>query len=640
VNITIGETTVDEIVQRVLETGGLSKSQILAIWEVTEEDYKELQGRVMSKDGSIEKGPRRVGGFIVAGRKERFPDEGADDELLLKNDWEKQTVDRLETLLEHAHLRKLLGPLYQTVRQARKLQTGIDRISRNRELATALVIRHGIDLFCDLDIRRRVAKACAIKHPERWQPGRAAANEFVVNAGFPKLLAGIPTPAALPDYEFLEGRFKLDDLQPFQREVKQALLATLQRPRPGNKAIVTLPTGAGKTRVAVESIREWLTSRYDIVAKTADGAAVLWLAHTEELCEQAYGCFKQVWDASENVCPLLLVRFWGRFCGDLLKHRTTLQQVLSSPSVLISTPQRILTILDGRAQGSETVVEDLKRGLGLLLVDEAHRAAAPSYGRILQDLIPQDRSVSVAGLTATPYRSEYLDKPEEGIKKLKDIFTNLIEPTTLGDLPRDRLKKLQDMLILAIPTFEEIKTPTKKIRMQDILRKPEEPTEEEAEGIDQILAKRTANNPRRRLAIFKHILPFAKDPANSILYFGPLVEDAECMAFLLRREGIPADVISGTTRDATRRQVISEFKQKRIRVLCNCQVLTTGFDAPKVTHLVIARQTVSGVLYEQILGRGLRGPAFGGTAECVILECEDNPFTKGESPNWTEGWKN
>src|SRR5262249_5201850 len=108
------------------------------------------------------------------------------------------------------------------------------------------------------------------------------------------------------------------------------------------------------------------------------------------------------------------------------------------------------------------------------------------------------------------------------------------------------------------------------------------------------------------------------------------VRDAECMAFLLRREGIAAAVISGQTRDVTRRQVVTEFKAKRIRVLCNCEVLTTGFDAPQVTHIIVARPTVSRVLYEQILGRGLRGREFGGTETCTILDCKDN--FKGERP--------
>ena len=73
-----------------------------------------------------------------------------------------------------------------------------------------------------------------------------------------------------------------------------------------------------------------------------------------------------------------------------------------------------------------------------------------------------------------------------------------------------------------------------------------------------------------------------------------------------------------------RRRVVADFKTGLLRVLCNCEVLTTGFDAPRVTHVVMARPTVSRVLYEQMVGRGLRGPVFGGTEECTIIDCEDN----------------
>jgi superfamily II DNA or RNA helicase len=69
---------------------------------------------------------------------------------------------------------------------------------------------------------------------------------------------------------------------------------------------------------------------------------------------------------------------------------------------------------------------------------------------------------------------------------------------------------------------------------------------------------------------------------------------------------------------------VADFKSGGVQVLCNCEVLTTGFDAPRVTHVVMARPTVSQVLYEQMIGRGLRGARFGGTDRCVIIDLEDN----------------
>jgi hypothetical protein len=150
------------------------------------------------------------------------------------------------------------------------------------------------------------------------------------------------------------------------------------------------------------------------------------------LCEQACTCFKQVWAASENICPLLLVRFWGKYTQDLARHRDALRQVLSHPGVLVSTPQRMMNLLDNRIEGAAPTLQDLKGSLGNLVIDEAHRAAAPSYRRILVGLLPHDREISVVGLTATPFRMEYIgDDPQEGTRELKEIFHDWAAPHSL-----------------------------------------------------------------------------------------------------------------------------------------------------------------------------------------------------------------
>jgi hypothetical protein len=70
--------------------------------------------------------------------------------------------------------------------------------------------------------------------------------------------------------------------------------------------------------------------------------------------------------------------------------------------------------------------------------------------------------------------------------------------------------------------------------------------------------------------------------------------------------------------------VIEEFRAGRLQFLCNYGVLTTGFDAPKIRAVIIARPTTSVVLYEQMIGRGMRGPLNGGTEECQVIDLQDN----------------
>ncbi len=620
----------------VFERGHVSKSEIVEIYQLSEDDYTDLQDQILV-DRSIRKGPKRSGGFVLQEKRQWIPEKAANESSLLMAQWEKEAVERLTQLLTTGALKTLLGDLHRAVRNLRNRDTGIDSTTKV-DLATALVIQHGKDLFCEPAIRKHIGVACKIKHPERWHPGKGAAVEFVSRTGFPSELIGVPTPDSLPDYEDLDGRFDLRRLEDFQEEVKGQLDCVMKSR--GCRAIMTLPTGAGKTRVAVESIRDLLTGRYDVAGRVANQAAVLWLAHTEELCEQAYTCFRQVWTNSENVCPLRLIRFWGHYTRDMAKYGAVLQEILSRPTVLISTPHRIVNLLDDRVGGGESVIEGVRKSLGVLLIDEAHRAAAPSYRRILRDLPPSEHSVSVAGLTATPFRMEYdEDNPEQGTRELVEIFHDIIEPIrTLGNDPRERLEKLQEREILARPVWKTIHTHT-IVHLPDV-SKEGFVGEEEMERIDRGMALAT-DKTERRVAILRHILPLAKEESNAILYFGPSVRDAECMAFLLRREHIPAAVVTGNTRDVTRRQVVAEFKQGKIRVLCNCEVLTTGFDAPRVTHIVVARPTVSGVLYEQMVGRGLRGPRFGGTESCVILNCQDD--LRGKLPplgyeSWRKVW--
>jgi DNA repair protein RadD len=616
--------TSQEIARSVLDRGALTKGEVVEAWGLREEEYQQVQ-RQLADHPEIEPGVPGTGGFQARRRRGRLPGEETGMPVLLRAEWEARTVERLSELLQHAELEELLGSLLYTLRQVRKEAEGSDRRGTKRELATALVLQHGTDLFGAPRVREAVARAAGVPFPKRWFPGKTSAGEFVLRADFPDELAGVPAPETPPDLEYLEGRFRLRPLQPFQKEVQRGVLETLLEPI-GRRCIVALPTGAGKTRVAVESIAYWMFDRYDRERDLADRGAVLWLAHTEELCEQACACFRQVWEASEDVCPTTLVRFWGSYTQDLTNHHQALRQTLRKPSVLVTTPQRLLNVLEGKTLGSAAVLADLVPALGLIVIDEAHRAAAPSYRRILGTLARPERPVSVIGLTATPFRMEYLgDDPEEGTRELKEIFHRLVEPVrTLGESPRLRL---QEMGVLAQPVFETLHTPT-------TIRLPDPPSslllsEGEMERLDRVLAIRTDNTPRR-LAIFEKLLPIARDPAHSILYFGPSVRDAECMAFLLRQRGVPAAVVSAETRDVTRRQVVADFKRGELRVLCNYEVLTTGFDAPRVTHVVMARPTVSRVLYEQIVGRGLRGPRFGGTETCVVIDCEDN--YRGDRP--------
>jgi superfamily II DNA or RNA helicase len=115
-----------------------------------------------------------------------------------------------------------------------------------------------------------------------------------------------------------------------------------------------------------------------------------------------------------------------------------------------------------------------------------------------------------------------------------------------------------------------------------------------------------------------------------ILLFAVSVDHAQTMAALLSYEGISAAAISAHTDVGARRHYIEEFRRGRLRVLTNFAVLTAGFDAPSVRAIYVARPTYSPVMYQQMIGRGLRGPLNGGKDRCLIANVKDNIERFGE----------
>ncbi|KPC83466.1 hypothetical protein ADL27_47215, partial [Streptomyces sp. NRRL F-6602] len=85
-----------------------------------------------------------------------------------------------------------------------------------------------------------------------------------------------------------------------------------------------------------------------------------------------------------------------------------------------------------------------------------------------------------------------------------------------------------------------------------------------------------------------------------------------------------------------RRKRIDDFRKGRVQVLTNYGVLTQGFDAPATRVVVVARPTYSPNVYQQMIGRGLRGPKNGGKETCLILNVRDNITNFGEELAFTE----
>ena len=111
------------------------------------------------------------------------------------------------------------------------------------------------------------------------------------------------------------------------------------------------------------------------------------------------------------------------------------------------------------------------------------------------------------------------------------------------------------------------------------------------------------------------------------LLFACNVAHAEALADAFEAEGIRSAVVSYRTPDTERRQVIDGFRSGEIQLLTSVDVLAIGFDVPDADCAIMARPTLSEIVYIQQAGRILR-PA-PGKSDALLLDHAGNSLRFG-----------
>ena len=453
----------------------------------------------------------------------------------------------------------------------------------------------------------------------KWHAGKTWAQKFTEAVGLPTAFAGAGETEDRPLLEDVSPFVPLNPLHNFyQTELVTRLGRGLRAPQMEHGAwnerwLLSLPTGAGKTRVAVEALLDWWAEG------AIDRGTMLWIAQSDELCEQAVQSFCEVWrdrGVRGERRNLPVYRYWGK---------NDCEQAFSG--VVVATIDKLNELVN-RVHNSEPDITGLGKSVRAVVVDETHRIVAPQYRSVLGhvgiDVGTPNKSgapgTPLLGLTATPYRGGNLDE----IRRLVRMFNaQLVVPSGFNN-PISELRAsgvLSEVTHEQLPTSESFTLNPAELRSyQQFNRFP-----------DSFL-RRLGDNPRRNVALLDRLRRLGSSPT---LVFACSVAHAKMLTVMLRRDGIKAAEVSADTRPATRRQIIEEFRAGNLTMLCNYGVLTTGFDAPKIENVMIARPTTSAVLYEQMIGRGTRGPLNGGTPHCVIIDVRDNIENFGEQMAYT-----
>ena len=404
-------------------------------------------------------------------------------------------------------------------------------------------------------------------------------------------------------------------LYPHQRQVANELLSHLDPsrvegvPSDGRRVVAHLPTGAGKTRVAAH-----VTSQLLNAGALDDNGLVIWLASTAELCEQAADELSRAWShLGRWNAPVY--RYWGDSDADL--------SAVSGGFLVAS-----LSKLWGLARRDRQQLVKLSSIAAGVVFDEAHQAVAATYeimvGALLWDSPP------LLGLTATPGRTS--DPSPEDLK-LTDLFAG--NKVTID--PRGHANPIAFLVAggyLAAARFHQFEF--------DALISV---VEDDADGDYGRNILDAIGSDDRRTSDVVSLVRQCLSRHRRVMVFCPSVANAEATGLALREQGVNAGVITAATAPEDRSTVIERFRTRSNEpmALLNYGVLTAGFDAPVTSCVVVARPTLSVVLYSQMVGRGLRGKRVGGNDTCDIWTVVDTKLPGFRSvadafQNWEELW--
>ncbi len=392
------------------------------------------------------------------------------------------------------------------------------------------------------------------------------------------------------------------------REIK------IQLTEPPHRVMLHMPTGSGKTRTAMSIISDHL--------RATEPTVVVWLAYSEELCEQAASEFERTWKQLGDR-SISVHRFWGDYELDLAQVKD---------GIVVAGLAKLYNLL----KQSIRKIGTLGQHCSLVIIDEAHMAVAETYQLVLDSLVIPFPHTALLGLTATPGRT-WADI--EADEQLSRFFAR--RKVTLKVAGFDNpVEYLIHEGYLARASFRPL-FHNSGLELSDAdLRQLETLLD-----IPPSILKQLAADDQRNLRIVLEVESLVKQHSR-ILLFATTVEHADLIAAILQARGIQAYSVTGSTPSSTRTRIIADYMnpEDTPKVLCNYGVLTTGFDAPRTSAALIARPTKSLVLYSQMVGRAMRGTRAGGNEAAEIVTVVDQQLPGFGSfaeafYNWEDVWE-
>jgi DNA repair protein RadD len=231
----------------------------------------------------------------------------------------------------------------------------------------------------------------------------------------------------------------------------------------------------------------------------------------------------------------------------------------------------------------------------IILIDEAHRSLAPTYLTIINHYGQR----VIIGLTATPIRGDG--------KGLGHVYDYMVQCPTISELIA--LGHLVEPHTFAptIPDLTGVRIKNGDYNERDL-----------GEAMNQ-----------RGLVgdVVEHWFRLAHD--RPTIVFASSVKHSISLRDEFHKQGVKVAHIDGDTDKQERREILLDIKYDRIQVVCNCMVLTEGYDEPKMSAASIVRPTKNFGLYLQMGGRILRPCEESGKTDARLIDHSGNVYEHG-----------
>ena len=244
----------------------------------------------------------------------------------------------------------------------------------------------------------------------------------------------------------------------------------------------------------------------------------------------------------------------------------------------------------------------IKPNADIVILDEAHRSVSGQFTELLK-VYPNS---FIIGLTATPIRNDG--------RGLGNIYEEIVECGSIKELTEQGYLVPNRIVAPTIPDLQKIRIVAGDYEKKALTKK--------------------MNTAKLVGDIVSHWIKYGENRATVV--FATSIAHSKHIANIFRQNGVPSGHIDSEQNELERETQLANLNSGKIKVLSNCQILTEGWDQPKISCVIIARPTKSYPLYLQMIGRTLR--PYPNKKDTLIIDHSGCVYEHGfpeDAGNWT-----